>query len=501
MLEELDELDRLSLVAKICTELENHIGISDKTLSEFILSLYDSKLSTFTSRLTENGADFPGNFVTNLHRLISQMLPGLLGIEETVEENGGDYEHSRQSTTSGKFPGLSLPNDIKPFVDDYHLTAKDAPRRPSPDRRGRSRSPPPSYDSSKNSRDRTDQRRRDDYNHSRNGGGREDDEPILFKIYDGRVTNTKEFGAFVALEGVRGRREGLVHVSAITNTGRITHPNDVLKRGQRVKVKVASIAGSRIGLNMRDVDQNSGRDLAPELNVNQQQQQQQRTASSSADQSSANVPGTNRRGVQRLTSPELWEIKQLIASGVLNPADYPTVNMMDDAEEAAVGFGAEEDLDIEIKDEEPLFLKGQTNRTLDLSPVQIVKVPDGSLNRAAMAGAAFAKERKEMKRQKESEEAAEAAPKDLGQSWMDPMSTQTDRQLAQDAKSAAVLRKGPAEMPEWKRETLGKSATFGKRTNLSIQEQRESLPVFKLRSDLVRAILENQILVVIGDTG
>jgi len=36
---------------------------------------------------------------------------------------------------------------------------------------------------------------------------------------------------------------------------------------------------------------------------------------------------------------------------------------------------------------------------------------------------------------------------------------------------------------------------------LSIREQRESLPIFKLRSDLIKAIYDNRILVVIGETG
>ena len=35
----LDKLAHLSLVNKVTTELENHIGIGDKTLSEFVIDL------------------------------------------------------------------------------------------------------------------------------------------------------------------------------------------------------------------------------------------------------------------------------------------------------------------------------------------------------------------------------------------------------------------------------------------------------------------------------
>ena len=37
-MEELVELEKLSLVSKICTELNNHLGINDKVLGEYLLN-------------------------------------------------------------------------------------------------------------------------------------------------------------------------------------------------------------------------------------------------------------------------------------------------------------------------------------------------------------------------------------------------------------------------------------------------------------------------------
>ncbi|KIH50742.1 hypothetical protein ANCDUO_19176 [Ancylostoma duodenale] len=57
-------------------------------------------------------------------------------------------------------------------------------------------------------------------------------------------------------------------------------------------------------------------------------------------------------------------------------------------------------------------------------------------------------------------------------------------------------------MPEWmKHVTAGGKATYGRRTNLSMKEQRESLPIFSLKKALIQAMTDNQILVVIGETG
>ena len=52
--DDLYQLEFLSLVAKITQELENHVGISDKTLAEFVIDLHDKSttLADFTGRLT-----------------------------------------------------------------------------------------------------------------------------------------------------------------------------------------------------------------------------------------------------------------------------------------------------------------------------------------------------------------------------------------------------------------------------------------------------------------
>lgn len=69
-------------------------------------------------------------------------------------------------------------------------------------------------------------------------------------IRTGRVTSLADFGAFVNIDGA----DGLVHLSEIT-WDRINHPNEVLKVGQEVKVKVISMDRDRkrIGLSIRQL--------------------------------------------------------------------------------------------------------------------------------------------------------------------------------------------------------------------------------------------------------
>jgi small subunit ribosomal protein S1 len=67
-------------------------------------------------------------------------------------------------------------------------------------------------------------------------------------VRSGRVTSLADFGAFVNIDGA----DGLVHLSEIT-WERITHPNEVLKVGQEVQVKIIAIdrERKRIGLSIR----------------------------------------------------------------------------------------------------------------------------------------------------------------------------------------------------------------------------------------------------------
>lgn len=71
------------------------------------------------------------------------------------------------------------------------------------------------------------------------------------QIYNGRVTSIMQFGCFVQLEGVRGKFEGLVHVSQLRREGRVKDVTEVVARGDKVKVKVLSITGSKLSLSMK----------------------------------------------------------------------------------------------------------------------------------------------------------------------------------------------------------------------------------------------------------
>jgi len=592
-MEDLESLELLSLVSKVTSELQNHLGISDKTLAEFVINQHSQckSLAEFKSQLDDMGAGFPQSLIESIDRLVLTMHPkykhssnGKSSKTEKLEEDEvdrktrvfkglaiADKEQSWSDETVGKEEGgqeddlkLDAMDDtlamleslagkareptkgagsrkrsISPYVDEDRDRYRERDRGRSKRHRhrstSRSRSPNRGNGRSKNDeyvfedefgRTRTYKPSKSDRGNGHRRRRSEEDEfmqpptleidetAILYKVYTGRVTGLKDFGAFINLQGVKGKVDGLVHVSAIQQGSRVNHPSDLLSRGQEVKVKVMKIEGNRISLSMKEVDQETGQDLAPEKRIGSGANMEALGTGGSSryggllsaipviDNNQGNMAVRSRENKKRLTSPERWEIKQLIASGAISRDQYPDIDeAYNDNVNESGEIEEEEDVDIEVREEEPPFLAGQTKLSLELSPIRVVKAPDGSLNRAALQGDSLAKERRDLRQQEAQDDASQRARQvDLQAQWQDPMAAPDQRKFASELRQAAQPGRSNEPVPEWKRITQGKEAT-GKRTNLSIKEQRESLPVYRFKKQLIEAVRENQLLIVVGDTG
>ena len=636
---ELDKLQHLGLISKICAELDNHLGFSDKTLAEYIIHLasqHKNNHKTFHKSLYDNGAEFPESFTENLLRIIMRLtgqavtakpkeatsiapsvprsaaevqFPGLarpnsnpIPLEDMAQEHivslVSEKPRQMEPTKTDKESGRSRDNGPRegsnmnsgaPQITKESERSRDSDRREgreinsrrrdrSPsrsnsrdrdrrksdrDRRGDRERSPPRRDRSRDrdrdrerdrsgdrnrGRDRSRDRRRDD-DDSRdkdrdfgrdNGNSRGRDreqgsqrdfrdrdpnstrpkaapaEPELYGIYDGKVSNILDFGCFVELDNFN-RKEGLVHIAQIQQ-GQVRDAKQVVKRGQKVKVKIISMVGSKMALSMKEVDQATGEDLLP-------QRSRETLTKLNSDLSNPSRPvgdrnsamgamnlgidikklreqedddeNTVKRSRKQLSSPELWEARQLINAGVLHPTEYPTFDA-----ESGMGmlqsFELEEEVEVEINEDEPSFLRGQTKMSKELSPVRIVKNPDGSMQRAALHQNQLSKERRELK-QAQANNLIDSIPKDLSKPWEDPMPEQGERHFAQELRSINVG--GSFELPEWKQKTQGKGLAYGQLSSKPLKEQRESLPIYRLKSELCQAIAQNQVLVVIGETG
>ncbi|XP_053309607.1 ATP-dependent RNA helicase DHX8 [Spea bombifrons] len=547
-MEELTKLEYLSLVSKVCTELDNHLGINDKDLAEFVINIAEkaNTFESFKSALEENGAEFTDSLIGNLLRLIQTMRP-------SAKPSTSQELHVKPKSAKEKmrelFPALCRPDnpsiqnmldpeDVKVAADalqefealmpntlgdDEERSRKHKDKRK---RKGRSRSREKNPKSKHRSQDhkRLKSRHRsksrstskERWSHEQPSEKKDQrrekqvdrpppDEPAIGDIYNGKVTNIMQFGCFVQLDGLRKRWEGLVHISELRREGRVANVADVVSKGQRVKVKVLSFTGCKTSLSMKDVDQETGEDLNPNRRRNlmtENDEASMRNPDRPSHLSLVNAPEVEddtleRKRLTKISDPEKWEIKQMIAANVLSKEEFPDFDeetgilpKVDDEED--------EDLEIELVEEEPPFLRGHTKQSMDMSPIKIVKNPDGSLSQAAMMQSALAKERREMK-QAQREAEMDSIPMGLNKHWVDPLPDVDGRQIAANMRGIGMM---PNDIPEWKKHAFGgNKASYGKKTQMSILEQRESLPIYKLKEQLVQAVHDNQILIVIGETG
>ena len=164
-----ERLQSLNLVARITTELSTHLGLGDRTLAEFVISLTEKELKsflkqgggtvsssvaataevvgndvelaqTFRTTLASNGAELPLGFVSGLLRTVMEMSPRMKRYVDNLEkkrlkklqQGGGNaggagsgagssggasapllssYDHTgRKAELGGAFPGLAVNN-------------------------------------------------------------------------------------------------------------------------------------------------------------------------------------------------------------------------------------------------------------------------------------------------------------------------------------------------------------------------------------------------------
>lgn len=524
------------------------------------------KLEDFKRELIKNGAEFSDSFMSNLLRIILLMkpvgsksvnaadapekdslakkFPGLAipnKFGEDPQAEGKDADSIVESMMA-ELEALAPPTNSSSIEKKRDSRRSRSPKKKmrsrsrskekkkrfrsrSRDRKKRSRS----RDRKKRSRSREKRRKsrsksrekrrrsssrspKDRRREQRRSKSREDkkrvelkDDPEPGKIYDGKVANIVSFGCFVQIFGLRKKWEGLVHISQLRAEGRVADVNDVVSRGDNVKVKVVSITGQKVSLSVKEVDQLTGVDLNPLSHKPAEEEFSARNPDRPVGaMTTFSLPGnvdddddTARKRVTRISSPERWEIKQMISSGVIDRSEMPDFD-----EETGLlpkDEDGEADIEIEIVEEEPPFLQGHGRALHDLSPVRIIKNPDGSLAQAAMMQSALAKERREVKMLQREQE-MDSKPANQGKNWSDPLPDGEKDGYGETSRGSGM--QPPQDIPEWKKHVIGgKKTSYGKKTDMTIVEQRQSLPIFKLRDDLIKAISDNQILIVIGETG
>ncbi|CDK25523.1 unnamed protein product [Kuraishia capsulata CBS 1993] len=481
-------------ISQICNVVARITGMEPAdedvlAMANFIQALHESSnnKTEFLSKLEETGANELANltFVDEIDKILN---PELLTVKKEETESPVKIK-----TETLEFSGLALANTEAVAIKEENDFIKNFKVEESKDFIKTERKP-------KVVRERPIKREkiedRADW----------DDEPLNGKVYPGEVLGIKDYGVFVRLFGIKSRdrtgapnkTEGLCHVSCMAKH-RVSHPSDLVKMGQEVYVKVTGISSDKkISLSMKDINQISGEEEQAERFGTGSNNMALGGRGRSPTRASSSLSKKHKRSTSE--SPDLWELAQSSkAFGVKRQAvDLDEMQaellyqppMLDEEED--------EEIEIEITNEEPPFLRGQTSRSgIELPPVKIVKNPEGSLNRSAMRGSTLMKEVKEKKYELAKEEQRKLREEKKTDTAEDPFNQQQVYSRTDMERRAYMGQSSRFE--QWQKEN--KSASLGKRTDLSIAQQRETLPVYSMRSKLVEGVRNNKFLVIVGETG
>ncbi|OQE38931.1 hypothetical protein PENCOP_c007G05093 [Penicillium coprophilum] len=183
-----------------------------------------------------------------------------------------------------------------------------------------------------------------------------------------------------------------------------------------------------------------------------------------------------------------WETNRMLTSGVAQRRDHEGDFMPEDEEATRVH--------LLVHDLRPPFLDGRTIFTRQLDPISAVRDPQSDMAVFSRKGSRVVNERRmQRERQKQAQEATNMAGTALG-NFMGVKDDDGDSAVAMPVEE--TYKGGGNQFAKHMKKSGGGSAFSSSKT---MREQREYLPAFAVREDLMRVIRDNQVVVVVGETG
>ncbi|KAJ9167576.1 hypothetical protein P3X46_019198 [Hevea brasiliensis] len=185
-----------------------------------------------------------------------------------------------------------------------------------------------------------------------------------------------------------------------------------------------------------------------------------------------------------------WEDRQLLRSGAVRGTEVQT--NFDDEEERKVI--------LLVHDTKPPFLDGRVVFTKQAEPIMPIKDPTSDMAIISRKGSALVREIHEKQSMNKSRQRFwELAGSKLG----DILGVEkTAEQI--DADTAVVGEEGEVDFKEdakFAQHLKKEEAVSDFARSKSIAEQRQYLPIYSVREDLLQVVRENQVVVVVGETG
>ncbi|GJN32400.1 hypothetical protein PR202_gb20908 [Eleusine coracana subsp. coracana] len=186
-----------------------------------------------------------------------------------------------------------------------------------------------------------------------------------------------------------------------------------------------------------------------------------------------------------------WEDRQLLRSGAVRGTEVQTE--FDDEDERKVI--------LLVHDTKPPFLDGRVVFTKQAEPVMPLKDPTSDMAIISRKGSALVREIREKQSMNKSRQRFwELAGSKLGNILgVEKTAEQVDADTAVVGDQGEINFKEEAKFSQHMKEKADAVSDFAK--SKSLAQQRQYLPIYTVRDDLLQVVRENQVVVVVGETG
>ncbi|KAK1757619.1 P-loop containing nucleoside triphosphate hydrolase protein [Echria macrotheca] len=198
--------------------------------------------------------------------------------------------------------------------------------------------------------------------------------------------------------------------------------------------------------------------------------------------------GMNARQIQKQKDVDAWETNRMLTSGVAQRRDLGQ-DFEDDQESTRVH--------LLVHDLRPPFLDGRTVFTKQLDPIPAVRDAQSDMAVFSRKGSKVVRDRRQQReRARQAQQATNVAGTALG-NLMGVREEDTDSALPIAVEEDSKAQKTNKFSQHMKKSEGASNFSQSK----TLREQREFLPAFAVREDLLRVIRDNQVVIVVGETG
>ncbi|ESZ91001.1 pre-mRNA splicing factor ATP-dependent RNA helicase prp16 [Sclerotinia borealis F-4128] len=198
------------------------------------------------------------------------------------------------------------------------------------------------------------------------------------------------------------------------------------------------------------------------------------------------VKRQSARAAQKQKDVDAWETNRMLTSGVAQRRDFGD-DFEDDEEATRVH--------LLVHDLKPPFLDGRTVFSKQLEPVPAVRDFQSDMAVFSRKGSKVVKERRQQKeRQKQAQDATNMAGTALG-------NLMGVKEEEGDSAAPMMGEEEPQGSSKFAQHMKKNDGASNFSQSKSLREQREYLPAFAVREDLLRVIRDNQVVICVGETG